>query len=118
MLPGGIVRRGVVGSGAWVVGAAVGGGTVGGTVGATEIGGLVVAVPPPPTVVTVGDLTVVGVGLPPTFFFDGVSLPLTLRPESLLNDVPRQSPCGSGAWPITPAIVEASTARPSLVRTA
>ena len=43
-------------------------------------------------------------------------LPLTLAPASLLNEVPRHSPSGTGAGPITPATVEASTALPSLVR--
>ena len=64
-------------------------------------------------VVVVWALTVVG---GPTGRGGGSSLPLTLAPESLLNEVLRHFPGSPGALPITPATVDASTRRPSLVR--
>jgi hypothetical protein len=85
-----------------VVGVGVGGGVV---------TGFVVGVPPPPplpVVVGVG-LTVVCV---PTGRGGGVSVPFTLAPASLWNNVDRHFPGSVGALPITPATVEARTARP------
>src|SRR4051794_1532433 len=110
-----VVGGAVVGCGAVVVcgtGAGVGGGVVGVTTG------FVVGVPPPPpppaaTVVGVGccAFTVVGVGLP-TGRGGGVSVPLTLAPASLWKAVDRHLPGSVGALPITPATVDANTARP------
>ena len=88
----------------------MGGGVV--AVGTDELGGLEVGVPPP-AVVGVGGLAVAG---GPTGFGGGVSLPLTLPPESLVNNVPRQSPGCTGAWPRTAATLSAKVCRPLLVR--
>jgi hypothetical protein len=100
------VGVGAVTTGGWV------GGTVGGVVATVPVG-LVVGLAPP-VVVAVGDFTVVGVGL--TGCGGGVSVPFTLAPRSSVNDVLRQSPAGCGAWPNTPATVDANTRRPSLVK--
>src|SRR3954469_3901370 len=104
----------VGGSGTVVWGAVVVCG-VGGTV-TTVTTGLVVGVAPPPPVGTVRGVgccafTVVGVGLP-TGRGGGVSVPLTLAPASLWNAVDRHLPGSVGALPITPATVDARTARP------
>jgi hypothetical protein len=110
------VVGGVVFGGALVVGLCVDCTAVmpGGAVGIGEAGGLVVEVGVVEVgVVAVGAFTVVGV---PTGLGGGSSLPLTLAPESLLNEVLRHLPGSPGALPITPATVDASTSRPSLVR--
>ncbi|HEX2783248.1 MAG TPA: hypothetical protein VHN36_06655, partial [Ilumatobacteraceae bacterium] len=68
------------------------------TVTVVLVVGLVVGVAVPLTVVEVFGLTVVGV--PPTFFGGGVSLPFTLPPASLVNDDGKQSPGCTGACPM------------------
>jgi len=113
---GGLVTAGPVGCAVVGGDVAAGGGTAvipGGAVGIGDVGAFVV-VGPAATVVAVGALTVVVVA--PTGRGGGSSLPLTLAPESLVNDVLRHLPGSVGAGPISSATLDASTSRPSLVR--
>jgi hypothetical protein len=111
---GAAVEAGVDDWGGWVVWVVwVGWGVVAGF--ATVV--VVAPAAPTPAVVGVWELTVVGVGFGlPTGRCGGVSLPLTLVPASLWNAVLRHLPGAAGAGPITPATVDASASRPSVVR--
>jgi hypothetical protein len=86
---GGTVTGGTVGAtvgGGWVGGGWVGGVWVG---GGTVLGGFVVGAAPLPTVVGAWGLRVVGGVGRVTGRFGGISVPLTLSPESLVNEVLR-----------------------------